>query len=480
MSYEYAGRRRTEASAGKTEAVPAQPSLDALRSGAAAPTAEQMGRRVDLPDAMREKMESAFGADLSAVKLYESETVAEAGANAVTQGSDIAFAPGMLDFTSFGGQALLGHEISHVVSQARGEVAGGGFLNDASLEARADREGAMAAAGQEIAAPMTAMSSVSAAPSAGPMQAKKTKEDIIKQQQKQEAIRGQMDQYISKYALEHGDDSSFMRGTDFYQLMEEAKTTKGYKKLNDQMTAARAKEDKYRRKVADSDSVPRLSRNPLMDAVDLARATYKTGDVGGGQQYGRAVSSIMDNTSVDEVRANTAVQQALLDEAGSAVNAGFSRTYNDPEAKSKNEALTSAVSYHLRGSSGDANTGAFYGMIRQMMGGEEAISSVVQSQDASQAEAAMAPVADLLQQFSDRVFEGTDVSDEHRSNIIMNNSSNRTFGAVSHYDPRLVRAGGEFQKSVGLKNDSPVPSESATPQGKRFLSFLHRRKNGGA
>ncbi len=55
----------------------------------------------------------------------------------LSRGSSIAFAPGMLDFSSYGGQALLGHEISHVVSQARGEVTGGGFLNDQALEARA-------------------------------------------------------------------------------------------------------------------------------------------------------------------------------------------------------------------------------------------------------------------------------------------------------------------------------------------------------
>ena len=176
MSYTYADRRRTE-SAVHTETAPQGPSLDALRAGAAKPTAEQMGRRVDLPDAMRAKMEDAFGADLSAVKLYESEAVADAGANAITQGSDIAFAPGMLDFTSYGGQALLGHEISHVVSQQRGEVTGGGFLNDRALEARADREGAMAAAGQQIAMPTAAMSSVTAAPAAGPMQADKAEKE---------------------------------------------------------------------------------------------------------------------------------------------------------------------------------------------------------------------------------------------------------------------------------------------------------------
>ena len=153
---------------------------DAARASQARSGSLPDSHRVDLPDAMRSKMENAFGADLSAVKLYESQSVADAGARAVTRGSNIAFAPGMLDFSSYGGQALLGHEISHVVSQARGEVTGGGFRNDQALETRADREGAMAAAGQQIyAAPVTgAMSSVSAAHAAGPMQAKKSsKED---------------------------------------------------------------------------------------------------------------------------------------------------------------------------------------------------------------------------------------------------------------------------------------------------------------
>ena len=141
MSYLYDSRKRTDGKGAETELSQSGPSVDALRTGSAVPTREQMGHRVDLPDAMREKMENAFGADLSAVKVYESQAVEDAGANAITQGSDIAFAPGMLDFSSYGGQALLGHEISHVVSQARGEVAGSGFLNDHALEARANREG---------------------------------------------------------------------------------------------------------------------------------------------------------------------------------------------------------------------------------------------------------------------------------------------------------------------------------------------------
>ena len=172
MDHTYAERKAPDRSPSPEKTVNTQgPSMQALSSGAAKPTPRQMGHRVDLPNAMRSKMENAFGADLSALKLFESQSVADAGAKAVAQGNRIAFAPGMLDFSSYGGQALLGHEISHVVSQQRGEVRGGGFLHDHVLEARADREGAMAAAGQQIAAPTAALSEVSAASAAGPMQA---------------------------------------------------------------------------------------------------------------------------------------------------------------------------------------------------------------------------------------------------------------------------------------------------------------------
>ena len=139
----------------------------------------EMGHQVDMPVVMREKMEGAFGMDLSGVKLYENRAVGEAGAEAVAQGSKIAFAPGKLDFSSTRGQALLGHEISHVASQARGEVKGSGLVNDSALEARADREGMMAAHGKSVSGnyggATAALSNASAASAAGPMQAKSGK-----------------------------------------------------------------------------------------------------------------------------------------------------------------------------------------------------------------------------------------------------------------------------------------------------------------
>ena len=112
----------------------------------------------------------------------------DAGAEAVAQGSKIAFAPGKLDFSSIHGQALLGHEISHVASQAKGEVKGSGLVNDSALEARADREGLQAARGESVTSPYggtsAALSNASCASAAGPMQAKSGKK-----KREEEALR---------------------------------------------------------------------------------------------------------------------------------------------------------------------------------------------------------------------------------------------------------------------------------------------------
>ena len=43
------------------------------------------GRRIDLPEAMRARMEHAFGADFSGVRFSENQAVAEAGAEAAVE-----------------------------------------------------------------------------------------------------------------------------------------------------------------------------------------------------------------------------------------------------------------------------------------------------------------------------------------------------------------------------------------------------------
>ena len=310
MSFTYANRKKTNEAQNK-EAAPLSPSLDALRAGTAAPTGEQLGHRVDLPDAMREKMENAFGADLSAVKLYESQAVDDAGANAITQGSNIAFAPGMLDFTSYGGQALLGHEISHVVSQARGEVTGSGFLNDHTLEARADREGAMAAAGQTVAAPYASMSPVSAASASGPMQAGKKE----RRQREANTYRANEIKAYDDYVL--ADDPK-----------EKARLKAEYEKNRD-LKVGRMKKLEMSQAEIDADNQGTTSpMAQLMRAHDRHYSRVYSGE-GKKETDARAerekqstaylgnLQKIMDNMSDDELKANPLFQKSLVDAYGS-------------------------------------------------------------------------------------------------------------------------------------------------------------------
>ena len=173
MSYSFAQMKKKTSKNADAEAFSGGKKESSLPNSA---MVENLGHQVDMPTVMREKMEDSFGMDLTAVKLYENKEVGKAGAEAVAQGSNIAFAPGKLDFSSTRGQALLGHEISHVASQARGEVKGSGLVNDSALEARADREGARAARGMSVTpghgGASAALSNASAASAAGPMQAK--------------------------------------------------------------------------------------------------------------------------------------------------------------------------------------------------------------------------------------------------------------------------------------------------------------------
>ena len=191
MSHIYDQRKRPQGpqSAPPEPTTAPGPSMDALMAGTARPTAEQKGRPIDLDAAMKAKMEHAFG-DLSNLKLYESRAVGEAGAEAIAQGNEIAFAPGMANFSTRSGQERLGHELSHVMSQRSEAVRGAGFLANSALEAQADREGAMAAAGEQVyTGPVThALSDASPSPSvAGPMQAKRRDEDAqaVKEMQEQ-------------------------------------------------------------------------------------------------------------------------------------------------------------------------------------------------------------------------------------------------------------------------------------------------------
>ncbi|WP_438010935.1 DUF4157 domain-containing protein [Sorangium sp. So ce321] len=110
------------------------------------------GHPTEMPSPVRAKMEAAFGADFSGVRVHPSSSRATAlGALAYTQGSEIHFAPGQWAPETTRGQELLGHELCHFKQGREGRVQAtaqykGVALNDSSaLEAEADAMGARAA-----------------------------------------------------------------------------------------------------------------------------------------------------------------------------------------------------------------------------------------------------------------------------------------------------------------------------------------------
>ncbi len=96
-----------------------------------------------LSPALREKFEPGFSADFSNIRVSRGYIPPEMGVQAVAQGTDI-----LLDRSA--NDAVLGHELAHVVQQAQGRV-GGGYpvVNDAALEHEADVQGARVAAGEK-------------------------------------------------------------------------------------------------------------------------------------------------------------------------------------------------------------------------------------------------------------------------------------------------------------------------------------------
>jgi len=108
-----------------------------------------------IPDEVRAKMETAFSADFSDVRVHIGQEASSLGAIAYTWGTNIHFAPGQYNPHTLQGQKLLGHELWHVLQQKSGRVKnpfGGGVavVQDHALEAEADRMGIKAALTQIV------------------------------------------------------------------------------------------------------------------------------------------------------------------------------------------------------------------------------------------------------------------------------------------------------------------------------------------
>jgi hypothetical protein len=109
-----------------------------------------------MPTALQTHMENAFATDFSRVRVHQGPKAESIGARAYTRGNDIYFAPGQYSPHDRGGQALLGHELVHVVQQGQGRVAsiqakGAVTINSQpALEHEADVLGSLAARGERV------------------------------------------------------------------------------------------------------------------------------------------------------------------------------------------------------------------------------------------------------------------------------------------------------------------------------------------
>jgi hypothetical protein len=141
----------TGQTAEKPAAAPEQVSFK-TRDGAQAPATDatavrsQLGGGSPMESGVRSRMESAFGMDFSAVRVHTDAAGANLSdrlsARAFTVGSDIAFASGEYRPGTPWGDALMAHELAHVVQQGHAAPAAmpeAGSGPEASLESDADR-----------------------------------------------------------------------------------------------------------------------------------------------------------------------------------------------------------------------------------------------------------------------------------------------------------------------------------------------------
>lgn len=119
----------------------------------ATPEKQQMRDDKDgLPGGVRQGMEEAIGGDFSSVQFVpNSQKAVDVGALAFTQGKTVEFAPGQFKPDTTAGLELIGHELTHVDQQDKGnveptlEIGGMPVNDDKSKEAEADDKGKAAA-----------------------------------------------------------------------------------------------------------------------------------------------------------------------------------------------------------------------------------------------------------------------------------------------------------------------------------------------
>ena len=115
-----AGQVNKESPAGvpMTNGIP-NSALLSVFEGKSRATSEMMGHKKNLAPSIAAKMQQAFGMDISGLQVYRSEAMKGTGMHGMAQGNKIVLSSDV-DLNTGAGQAVLGHELSHIHAQATG------------------------------------------------------------------------------------------------------------------------------------------------------------------------------------------------------------------------------------------------------------------------------------------------------------------------------------------------------------------------
>ena len=132
-----------------TNGIPNSALSDVL-AGKTHATSSMMGHSRNLAPSIAAKMSQAFGMDLTGMQVYRSDAMVGSGMQGMAQGNKVVLSSD-IDLNTTAGQAVLGHEISHIHAQSQGIGMGNsGLYENAALEHQADTEGLLAAQGRSI------------------------------------------------------------------------------------------------------------------------------------------------------------------------------------------------------------------------------------------------------------------------------------------------------------------------------------------
>ena len=145
-----AGQLNSESPAqAKTNGIPNSALADVF-AGKRQADSSMMGHSRNLAPSIAAKMSQAFGMDLTGMQVYQSDAMVGSGMQGMAQGNKVVLSSD-IDLNTTAGQAVLGHEISHIHAQSQGIGMGNsGLYENAVLEHQADTEGLMAAQGKSI------------------------------------------------------------------------------------------------------------------------------------------------------------------------------------------------------------------------------------------------------------------------------------------------------------------------------------------